>query len=148
MTTKVRFEFYNNVLEREETETLWAEVVDEEHGLYKLDNIPFFVTGFAADDVVKAEKVDDGFPKVVGLVEASGNSTIQIIFLKETKDENQHKILHKLTAFGAEYEGMEGVIAGYYSVNIPKDKDYGRILGYLNENKDNLDFREACMGWV
>jgi len=144
MRAKIRFEFYNQVLEREEVETMWAEVLDDCQGFYKLDNIPFFVTSFATEDIVKAIKVDDGFPKVTGLVKESGNSTINIIFLN---NDEQYKsiILKRLTNLGAEYEGMESLASGYYSLNIPKNVDYRAIYEFLSSENENLDFREACI---
>jgi hypothetical protein len=143
---RVRFEFYNHILDRDEVETMYADLVDEKEGFYKLDNIPFFVTGFAADDIVKAEKVDDGLPKVIELIEESGNSTINIFFLDKDNDEYSKKILKELNGLGGEYEGMEGVIKGYYSLNIPKDKDYKTIYNFLTKENGKLDFREACIG--
>jgi hypothetical protein len=143
---RVRFEFYNDILDRHEVETMWADVVDEAKGLYKLDNIPFFVTGFASDDIVKAINVDDGLPKVTEVVEESGNSTVNIIFLLKENEEYKKGILTKLNELGAEYEGMEGIVKGYYSLNIPKDKDYKLIYDFLTKERDKLDFREACIG--
>lgn len=143
---RVRFEFYNDILARDEVETMWAESIDEEKGFFKLDNIPFFVTGFAAGDIVKAIKMDDGLLKVTELIEASGNSTINIIFLDKENEEDKTGILKELNELGAEYEGMEGVIKGYYSLNIPKDKDYKIIYHFLEKESEKLDFREACIG--
>ncbi len=128
---KVRFEFYNDILDRDEVESMHADLVDEEKGLYKLNNIPFFVKGYAADDIVKAEMVDDGLPKVTELIEESGNSTINIIFFEQDKEDYKKRILKELNELGGEYEGMEGMIKGYYSLNIPKDKDYKIIYHFL-----------------
>ena len=41
---------------------------------------------------------------------------------------------------------MEGVVRGYYSLNIPKDKDYKSIYDFLTKESEKLDFREACIG--
>ena len=146
MITKIRFEFYNEILEREDVETLWAESVDEEKGYYKLANIPFFVKGFAASDIVKAHKVDKGLPKVIELVEASGNSTINVIFFDNQDKEYPEKILKSLQRLGAEYEEIGEMITGYYTLNIPADKPYRAIHNFLMQESDKLDFREACMG--
>ena len=143
---RVRFEFFNEVLERDEVETMYAELVDEVNGYYKLDNIPFFVKGFAADDIVKAEKVDDGLPLVTALIEKSGNSTVNIMFLEEDNDAYRTAILQKLKDLGVEYEGMENVIDGYYTLHVPKDKDYHAVIDFLNGELEQLEFREACNG--
>jgi len=143
---RLRFEFYNDILDRDEVETMWADTVDEDKGYYKLDNIPFFVTGYAADDIVKAINVDDGLPKVIELIEESGNSTINIIFLDKENEEYKSRILKELNGLGVEYEGMEGIVKGYYSLNVPKDKDYKIVYDFLKKENEKLDFREACIG--
>ena len=142
---KVKFAFYNSLLERDEVETMWADIVDEKEGHFKLKNIPFFVTGYAADDVVRTFRNVDEIPLVTGLVEESGNSTIHIIFLVED-DEYKKSVLQRLSEFGAEYEGLEGMIIGYYALNIPKSIDYHAIVDLLKKESDHLDFREACIG--
>jgi hypothetical protein len=38
---KILFRFYSDVLEEETVETMWAVIMDQEKGLYKLDSIPF-----------------------------------------------------------------------------------------------------------
>ena len=146
MRTKVRFEFYNEVLDRDEVETIWATVIDQDKGFYKLDNIPFFVKSFAADDIVKAERVDKGFPKVVSLIKKSGNSTINIIFLDKDNKEFKKKILKRLNDLGVEYQGLESLINGYCSLNVTKDIDYKLVFDFLTEESGELDFREACIG--
>ena len=51
---KILFRFYSDVLEEETVETMWATIVDKENGLYKIDNIPFYVPLLASDDIVFA----------------------------------------------------------------------------------------------
>ena len=140
---KVSFRFYNDVLDRDEVETLWTDVVDKEKGLYRLNNIPFFVKSFASEDIVHAELINDELV-VTGLVEASGNSTINIIFFN---NEIKEGLLNRILELGADYEGMESVIKGYYSLHIPKDVDYQPIKALLleMEEKEELSFREACL---
>ena len=145
MSTKLRFEFYNEILEREDVETLWAEVVDQEKGYCKLDNIAFFMKGFAAGDLVKAHQVDEGYPQVIGLVEASGNSTTDVIFFDNQDKAYLEETLKLLQALGAEYEGIGEMIIGYYTLNVPADKPYIAIRNFLMEESDKLDFREACV---
>jgi hypothetical protein len=145
MKAKVRFEFYNDVLDRQEVETMWADIVDEAKGIYKLDNIPFFVTSFACGDIVKAKKIDDGFPTVIKLVEESGNSTINITFLSNEQP-NKSDILKNLNDLGVDYEGMESLLPGYYSLNIPQRVNYLAVREFLSSKEDVLDFREACIG--
>lgn len=143
--TKVRFEFYNSVLDREEVETLWADVLDEQESIYRLDNIPYFVTNFSDGDIVKAIKMNDELPTVIELIEASGNSTLNIIFFENNDELCINRILNTLNDLGAEYEGMEQVIKGYYSINIPKNIDYKPIKDLLTHESEFLDYREASL---
>lgn len=39
---KVLFRYHSNVLDKSTVETMWAEKVDQENGIYKLSNIPFY----------------------------------------------------------------------------------------------------------
>src|SRR5690242_6552544 len=57
-------------------ETLWAIKVDED--LYKLDNIPFFATGIAVDDIVLA-KPEAGQLLYKEVVHPSGHSTFRVV---------------------------------------------------------------------
>ena len=141
--SKVKFLFYNEVLERDEVESLWANIIDGEKGFYRLDNIPFFVKNYASDDIVHAELIDDELV-VTGLIEGSGNSTINIIFFN---DKIKDDLLKRISELGAEYEGLEKVIKGYYTVNVPKSVDYMPIYTLLKEleDKEELSFREASL---
>ncbi|MCB0425183.1 MAG: DUF4265 domain-containing protein, partial [Mangrovimonas sp.] len=55
---KILLRYYSSLLEEETVETLWANVVDEAKGHYKIDNIPFHGPLLASDDIVWAEYDD------------------------------------------------------------------------------------------
>ncbi len=38
---KILFKYYSDYLEDTVAETMWAQIIDLEKGLFKLDNIPF-----------------------------------------------------------------------------------------------------------
>lgn len=38
---KILFKYYSDYLDEVVSETMWAEIIDLEKGLFKLDNIPF-----------------------------------------------------------------------------------------------------------
>ncbi|MBF9255018.1 DUF4265 domain-containing protein [Pontibacter sp. 172403-2] len=139
--TKVYFEFFNDILDEDYVESVWAAVVDETEGLYKLKNIPFFVKGYSSEDTVYAELEDDRLV-VKGLVEESGNSTLQIICFKE---ESAEQIQKRLEEFGCAWEGSH--LPGYFSVDVSADLDYEPIREYLVdlEEKEILSYREACL---
>ena len=52
---KVLFRYFSDVLEEETVETMWAETIDEENGIYRLDSIPFYGPLIATDDIFYAE---------------------------------------------------------------------------------------------
>jgi hypothetical protein len=49
---KILFRLYSTILEEMTVETMWAKVVDEDQGLYGLDNIPFYLPVIASGDIV------------------------------------------------------------------------------------------------
>jgi hypothetical protein len=138
---KVYFEFYNAVLEEDYVESLWATVIDREKGYYKLDNIPFFVTGYSSGDTVYAE-VEDGRLIVKKLIDESGNTTLQIICFQQ---ERVQVIRDELYSMGCESEGSH--LPGYFSVEILAEMDYQKIKEYLAqlEEQEVLSYREACL---
>lgn len=138
---KINFEFYNDILEEDTTESVWAIVVDENQGLYKIDSIPFFVKDFAWGDVVFAELEDENL-QVKELKEESGHSTIQIIFF----DSNAiQPVISFLESEGCSWEGS--YMPEYFSVDVPKDVDYRPVKKFLRsmKSKEKLGFREACL---
>ena len=46
-SVKILTKYFSDVLDEIVVETLWAEVVDEEKGWYKVDNIPFYGAEFS-----------------------------------------------------------------------------------------------------
>lgn len=140
---KITFLFWNEILEEDYVERVWAEIIDEEKGHYKLDNIPFFVKGYSDADIVRVE-IEDEELVVKELIEPSGNTTINIIFFENA---DKKEALDRLTSFGCEYEGMEKIVTGYYSLNVPELVNYQPIYSLLNELElaEQLRFREACL---
>lgn len=139
--TKVYFQFFNDILNEDYVESVWASIVDEKEGHYKLKNIPFFVTGYSSEDIIYTELEEDRLV-VKGLIEESGNSTLQIISFKE---ENAGRVQQRLEEFGCAWEGSH--LPGYFSVDIPADLDYEPVREYLAdlEEKGMLSYREACL---
>jgi len=82
---KILIRYYSQVLEEIVVETFWAEIIDENKGLYKVDNIPFYGPELSCEDIIFAEFDNDEeritFRKVV---ESSGNSTIQVVVLDDS----------------------------------------------------------------
>src|SRR4051812_33290180 len=82
---KILFRFYSKVLEEETVETMWAQVVDQTKGWYKIDNIPFYAPLLASDDVVLAEYDDlEQMLAYRNTVEYSGNSTVWVVIMDKS----------------------------------------------------------------
>ena len=116
---KILFRFYSNVLDEWTVETMWAEIIDESKGLYKLDNIPFYAS-VSSGDIVFAEYDDDEERLTYReTVEYSGNSTIQVVIMDENTVANDIRSI--LAEMGCD---SEKVNEKYFVVEIPADKDY------------------------
>ena len=121
---------------------MWAEIVDKEKGLYKIDNIPFYAS-IAADDIVFAEYDEDEerltYRKTI---EYSGNSTVQVIMLDKSIATND--IRDTFNSLGCETEKFK---EGYFVINVPANQDYQMIKNHLTdlENKGTIDYAEPCL---
>jgi hypothetical protein len=51
---EILFRFYSNVLEGFMVKTQWAEAVDVKKGIYRIDNIPFYIPFIAYDHLIHA----------------------------------------------------------------------------------------------
>lgn len=138
---KILVRYFSNVLDEIVVETLWAETIDAEKGLYKIDNIPFYGPKFSSDDIVFAEYDDDEeritFRKVV---EYSGNSTIQVIVLDENF--NVETLRNEFKELGCETEGTG---SNYFVIEVLFNNNYTPIYKKLNklESERKIAFAEA-----
>lgn len=140
---KILFKFHSDIFDKEIVETMWATIVDENIGLYKLDNIPFYVPLVASNDIVFAEYDEkQQMLKYRKTVEFSGNSTIQIVLLDKSKDLNSiRKTFEELGCVS------EKVNDGYFSMGIPALVDYKFIKQKLEELEHNeiIGYAESCL---
>lgn len=140
---KILFRFHSDIFDEEMVETMWAEIVDAEKGLYKLDNIPFYAPLVASGDLVFAEF--DNQEEMVTYrrtVEFSGNSTIQIVLMEESFDINTiREVFHELGCIS------EKVNDSYFSMEIPFSLDYKEIKEKLDEleAKEIIGYAEPCL---
>jgi len=106
---------------------LWADIVDVEKGLYKLDSIPFYAP-VASDDIVFAEYDDtEQMLTYRKSVEHSGNSTIQVVLMDPKTDINNIRDI--FSNMGCVSEKLND---GYFSMEIPFDKDYTLVRQKIN----------------
>ena len=140
---KILFRFHSDIFDEEIVETMWAEIVDGSKGLYKLDNIPFYVPSVASDDIVFAE-FDEAEESLCyrSTVKFSENSTIQVVLMDDTK--NVNLIRDSFGELGCISEKING---SYFSMEIPADVNYKSIKLILDDlkQKEIIDYAESCL---
>ncbi|BAU55784.1 DUF4265 domain-containing protein [Mucilaginibacter gotjawali] len=142
-SVKILFNFFSDILDDYATETLLAEVVNEEYGYYKLKNLPFYVPKLALDDVVWAEfKQSEGMLVCRKTVQHSGNSTIQGILLNIEPDMDE--ILVTFKADGCVAEKLND---RYFTIAVPASVDYIPLKSKLDKLKREkvLDYAESSL---
>ena len=139
---KILFEFHSDVLGAWTVETVWAEIISEDEGLYKIDNIPFYAPT-SADNIVYAE-YDESQERLTyrDTVEYSGNSTIQVVMLMENVPTNEIRDI--FNALNCESEKFN---EGYFVMNVPATESYLPIREKLLElhSEGIIDFAEPCL---
>lgn len=140
---KILFKYYSDYLEDTVSETMWAEIVNLEKGLFKLDNIPFFGPLIATDDLFYAEFDEDEKRLVYKeTIENSGNSIVQVIILEKGFD--KEIIREKLKAINCLSEGLND---NFISVEVVRDVDYSIVRSILNEYEaqEIVQYAEPCL---
>jgi hypothetical protein len=141
-SVKILFRFFSNVLDEWTVETIWADTVDSENGLYKLDSIPFYAP-VASDDIVFAEYDErEQCLTYCKTVEHSGNSTVQVVLLDPATDINTIRDTFK--NLGCISEKLNDK---YFAMEVPADKDYIPIRKRLTELNDAgiISYAEPCL---
>lgn len=140
---KILFKYYSDYLDEVVSETMWAEIIDLEKGLFKLDNIPFFGPLIATDDIFYAEydETEERFMHRK-TIQNSGNSIIQVAVLEKGFD--KEVIREKLKAINCLSEGLNET---FFAAEIAKDVDYSLVRNLLNEyeSQDIIEFAEPCL---
>ncbi|MGX5689439.1 DUF4265 domain-containing protein [Arcticibacter tournemirensis] len=139
---KVLFRFYSSVLDQWTVEMLWAEIVNEGKGLYQINSIPFYAS-IASGDIVFAE-YDEGeqFLTFREIVQASGNSTVQVVVLNE-ESESKH-LRTRFQELGCESEMFD---ERYFVLNVPSHLNYRIIKKELEvfRKQEFIDYAEPCL---
>ncbi|GAA3740341.1 MULTISPECIES: DUF4265 domain-containing protein [Flavobacterium] len=140
---KILFKYYSDYLDEVVSETMWAEIIDLEKGLFKLDNIPFFGPLIATDDIFYAEydETEERFMHRK-TIQNSGNSIVQIAVLEKGFD--KEIIREKLKAINCLSEGLNET---FFAAEIAKDVDYSLVRNLLSEyeSQDIIEFAEPCL---
>lgn len=138
MKNKVILNYYDvegNIAE----EKLWIQPLDNNE--YQIKNIPFFAPNVAYDDKISVEE-EDGYLYFYELIESSEHSTIQIVFLDNTKAD---QIIREIESLGCSWEGFNR--QEIITVDVPPDIHYKKVKEYLNNQSSGniLDYKEACL---
>jgi hypothetical protein len=125
---KTLFRLFSNLLNEWTVETMWAETINSEKGLYKISNIPFYAS-VSCDDIVFAEyDQDEERLTYRKTIEHSGNSTIQVVVVSNEIPTNDLREI--FNNFGCESEKFND---GYFVIEIPAKVDYTPIRQKLIE---------------
>ncbi|TDW51456.1 uncharacterized protein DUF4265 [Flavobacterium sp. 270] len=140
---KILFRYYSDLLEDTVVETMWAEIIDLEKGLFKLDNIPFFGPLIATEDIFFAE-YDEAEEKLVyrKTIESFGNSILQVVILEKGFD--KEIIREELKAINCESEGLNETL---FAVEVLNSVDYSHVKTILSqyEAQEIIEFAEPCL---
>lgn len=140
---KILFQFHSDIFEQEMAETMWAKIVDKDKGFYKIDYIPFYATLVASDDIVFAEfDAQQQMLTYRKTVEFSGNSTVQVVLLDDSKDINSIREI-----FQEHSCVSEKVNDGYFAMEVPASVNYKLIKQKLDdlELKEIIGYAESCL---
>lgn len=119
-------------------ESVWA---TKEGEYYRINNIPFFATNVALNDLVSAEKDGDAL-YFDALIQASGHSTLQMFIFNE---DEVMKVGKELEGYGCTWEGSH--IKNLISIDVPEHFSYILIKEYLDkgEKEERWTYKEACL---
>ncbi|GGF15418.1 DUF4265 domain-containing protein [Flavobacterium limi] len=140
---KILFRYYSDLLEDTVVETMWAEIIDLEKGIFKLDNIPFFGPLIATDDIFYAEYDEDEETLVYRkTIESFGNSILQVVILEKGFD--KEIIREELKSINCESEGLNETL---FAVEVLYDTDYSIVKNLLSqyELQEIIEFAEPCL---
>jgi len=142
-SVKILFRYYSSVLENWTVETMWADIVDADKGLYKLDSIPFYGPLVASDDIIFAEYDEDEESLTYReTIENSGNSIVTVVIMDKTYDINTVRDIFK------DMDCLsERVNDAYFSMEILANKNYKPIKQKLTELEGEgiIGYAEPCL---
>lgn len=140
---KILFKYYSNILDELTVETMWAEEIDKDNGIYKLDNIPFYGPLIATDDEFYAE-FDESEQMLTyqKITKHSGNSIVLVIITQDGFD--KEIIRDRFKELNCTSEGLND---SYFSMEILKAINYSKIKKILEEYEKSeiLEYSEPCL---
>jgi hypothetical protein len=120
-------------------ETLWA--IKTGDGLFKIDNIPFFVLGIAVNDIVAAAPEENIF-RFEKVVRPSGHSTLRIV-VYDAADVAAVRALFKQLGCSTELSHLPRLLA----VDVPSTVSLEELKQVLESGRhqDRWGYEEACL---
>jgi hypothetical protein len=140
---EILFRFYSDLFEQDADEVLWADVVDEVLGHYRVLSIPYYAPLVATEDIILARHDEKERMLVYEkTIENSGNSTVQVILMQEGGDIN--KIRKQFEDMGCISEALN---EKYFAMEVPADLDYTPIRKKLEEleSAEIIGYAEPCL---
>ncbi|MFD0632466.1 DUF4265 domain-containing protein [Catenulispora yoronensis] len=126
------------------SERLWAVSLGDD--LARLDNVPFFVRGYAMGDVVRFATDRAGVHWVQEAVRYSDNCTIRIMPGEGGgRDEVRQAVLDAFAPYGVTGEGIARF--GMVALNVPGAVDVASVKKLLEEGEEDgrWEFEEGCV---
>lgn len=137
---QIAIQYHSEVLEKETEEILWGIVIDADKNLFQVDNIPFYGPELSCEDIIYATyNEQEKRYKLEHIETPSGNSTIQVMVLKEkyNREDLYNEILYAQTE-------IELVDDYYFVINVPVKTDYKNVFAILAalEEEQVISFAE------
>ncbi|WP_327436473.1 DUF4265 domain-containing protein (plasmid) [Streptomyces sp. NBC_01201] len=127
------------------SERLWAVSVDTD--LVRIDNVPWFVSDLALNDLVETRTDSRGQLVSAGKISWSGNCTVRIIpYAADRFPGGTQGIIDRFTALGVQAEANEQF--GLIALNVPSSANISGVKGLLASGfeADWWDYEESCVG--
>jgi hypothetical protein len=122
-----------------ECENLWGAEVSK--GLFRIDNIPFFVRGISPGDIVSVEEVESVL-YFKALIQTSSTSVLRVFASKESDVPGLRRHLRRL---GCQSELSH--ISRLFSVEVPQRVPVSLVIEFLKDQaaEEKLDYEEASV---
>ncbi|GKT20153.1 DUF4265 domain-containing protein [Acidovorax sp. SUPP2522] len=121
-------------------ESVWAKKLNE--NLWKIDNIPFFVTDVSSGDIVRIKRRKSGENHFLEVVEKCGHSTLRIFFNEES---SVKEVRDQLLKMGCSTEASN--IKKLISIDVPPEVSINKVKSYLEllNKQEILDIEDGCL---
>jgi len=120
-------------------ESLWAEELGD--GLYKVDNIPFFVKGIAPGDLIRAQESEE--MKIFLVVTMAGTSSVFRIYVHDESKVQESRNAFRSLGIDSELSHIPNLFA----IEVPGTVEIRPILDLLMNGKGSgaWDFQEGAL---